>query len=307
MKPDVWIPQRTAPEHRALLTPFARVRVIPSGVALQRLQGHADMLVVGNVGQAFEAAARLDGLRVMQTLSAGVDGLVDRVPPGITLCDASGVHDVAVAEWVVMAILAARRDLAADLEAQSRATWRHVPADRFGEDLDGATVVIVGYGSIGRAVEARLAGFGARIVRVARRPRDGVMTVADLPRLLPDADIVLLTVPLTAETRGLVDAAFLARMRRGSLLVNAARGALVDTDALVGALTSGHIRAALDVTDPEPLPPEHLLWSAPGVLITPHIGSAVRKIGDRAWRFVARQVERYARGEPLENVVVDGY
>jgi phosphoglycerate dehydrogenase-like enzyme len=131
--------------------------------------------------------------------------------------------------------------------------------------------------------------------------------VAELPRLLPQADVVVILLPLTAETRGLVNAQFLAAMRPGALLVNPARGAVVDTDALTSAVRSGRLRAALDVTDPEPLPDNHPLWSAPGVLITPHVAGSVRKFMDRAWRLIADQVRRYEAGEPLRNVVVDGY
>ena len=168
-------------------------------------------------------------------------------------------------------------------------------------------MLIVGYGSIGRALEARLAPFGARIVRVARHARDGVHSTDQLPHLLPHADAVVILLPLTSATRGMVNADFLAAMRPGALLVNAARGPIVDTDALLAALRAERIQAALDVTDPEPLPDGHPLWSAPGVLITPHIGGAVFRVYERGWRFAGEQVRRYLDGEPLLNVVKDGY
>jgi phosphoglycerate dehydrogenase-like enzyme len=211
-----------------------------------------------------------------------------------------------VSEWVVMAILAARRGLPEHVRAQHEGTWRpgtEVPP----ADLEGARVLILGYGSIGRTLERYLEPFGVEAMRVARTPRDGVSGVADLPRLLPRADIVVNLLPLTPATRGFIDAGFLALLRPGALLVNASRGAIVDTAALLDALDGRRVRAALDVTDPEPLPDGHPLWSAPGVLITPHIAGDVVAEQQRAWQFAADQVRRYAAGEPLRNVVSDGY
>jgi phosphoglycerate dehydrogenase-like enzyme len=305
-RPDVWIPERAPEADRARLTTLAAVHVFPPKGVLAGVELHADLLVAAyDTARALEVARRLDGLRFIQAMSAGVDGFIGRVPRGVTLCDAAGVHDVAVAEWVVMAILASRRHLPEHLDAQRRGIWG---SDRLGgEDLDGATVALLGAGSIGRAVEARLAGFGATLIRVARRPREGVHQLADLPAILPNADVVVCLLPLTGETRGVLGAAVFAAMRPGALFVNASRGAVVDTDALTEAIVNGRIRAALDVTDPEPLPPGHPLWSAPGVLITPHVGGDVRHEDDRAWQLVFEQVGRLAGGEPLVNVVVDGY
>ena len=264
-----------------------------------------DAAAAHDVRAALQVIPRIEGLRVVQTFSAGVDSIVDRIPPGITLCNATGVHDVSVAEWVLMAILASNRKLPPLVEAQGRGQW--LRKREVADDLDGANVLIVGYGSIGAAVEARLLPFGARVVRVARRARDGVLPIEDLPDLLPAADIVVILLPLTPDTRRRVDADFLSHMREGALLVNASRGGVVDTDALIAALGAGRIRAALDVTDPEPLPDGHPLWSLPGVLITPHVAGDVRREEERAWGLVADQVARLARGEPLRNVVVDGY
>jgi phosphoglycerate dehydrogenase-like enzyme len=168
-------------------------------------------------------------------------------------------------------------------------------------------VLLVGYGAIGEAIEARLRPFEVEVVRVARRGRDGVHPIAELPRLLPDADVVILIVPLTAETRGLVDADFLARMKDGALLVNVARGPVVDTDALLAALTSGRLSAAVDVTDPEPLPADHPLWDAPNLLVSPHVGGASSAMWPRAHRLVRDQLHRFADGEPLANVMEGEY
>ena len=306
MSVDIWIPDSTRPEHRALLPPAGIVHELPAGGLLPDRLGAGQFLVAGfGLERITDVISRLEGLRVVQTLSAGVDRLVDLIPAGVTLCDASGVHDVPVSEWVVMAILATLHDLPAHVDAQRTAHWAEPEAEA--DDLEGATVLILGYGSIGRAVEARLAPFGARFLRVAMHERDGVSPATDLPTLLPQADVVVVLLPLTEVTRGMVDHDFLSKMQRGALLVNAARGPLVDSEALLGSLRAGHIRAAVDVTDPEPLPDGHPLWSAPGILITPHVGGWVRKRLDRSWRLVADQVGRFSRGEPLRNVVVDGY
>ena len=281
------------------------VHKIPEDAPPERL-GAGEFLVAGyNARLMREAMSRLEDLQVVQTLSAGVDWIVDSVPSGVTLCDAAGVHDVPVSEWTVMAILATQRELPLQLEWQKTATW-HRPGPET-DDLEGSTALILGYGSIGRAVEARLAPFGVNVVRVARESRDGVHAAADLPALLPRADMVIVLLPLTSETRGLVDSRFLASMRDGALLVNAARGSIVDTEALLAEVQRGRLRAALDVTDPEPLPDGHPLWSEPGVLITPHTAGSSKGFAARAWRFVADQIGRYERGEPLRNVVVNGY
>ena len=306
MKLDLWIPAGTPQGRRTDLSGAANLHDYPAAGPWPDHLGHGDMLVPGHdVGAALEAVSRLDGLRVVQTLSAGVDRIVDRLPAGITLCDASGVHDVGVAEWIVMAILASNRRLPQLFGAQQTATWRHDGLR--GDELHGSKVIILGHGSIGRAVERRLAPFGVDVDRVARGEREGVHGLADLPTLLPSADVLVILLPLTAETRGLVGAEVLSRLKPGALLVNASRGAVVDTTALMAALTDGRIRAALDVTDPEPLPDGHPLWSMPGVLITPHVAGDVSGEEDRAWALVADQVGRLARGEPLRNVVVDGY
>jgi phosphoglycerate dehydrogenase-like enzyme len=301
----VWIPATTPPEHRAFLPDGVDVREVPAIGDISDRPQHADIVISGfDPKRTIEILPQLRDLRLVQTLSAGVDTLVEHIPSDVILCDGSGVHDASVSEWVVMATLAMRRHLPEYVVSQRDAAWQRASG---GADLEGATVLILGYGSIGRAVEQRLEPFGARVVRVARRGREGVHGVDELQGLLCDADVVVILLPLTAETHGMVDAGFLAAMREGALLVNAARGPIVDTDALLTALRSEHIQCALDVTDPEPLPDGHALWSAPGVLITPHIGGAVERLFERAWRFAGEQVRRYVDGEPLLNIVSDGY
>jgi phosphoglycerate dehydrogenase-like enzyme len=301
----VWIPATTPPEHRAFLPDRVDVREVSAIGDISDRPQHADIVISGfDPKRTIEILPQLRDLRLVQTLSAGVDTLVEHIPSDVILCDGSGVHDASVSEWVVMATLAMRRHLPEYVLSQRDAAWQRASG---GADLEGATVLILGYGSIGRAVEQRLEPFGARVVRVARRGREGAHGVDELQGLLCDADVVVILLPLTAETHGMVDAGFLAAMREGALLVNAARGPIVDTDALLTALRSEHIQCARDVTDPEPLPDGHALWSAPGVLITPHIGGAVERLFERAWRFAGEQVRRYVDGEPLLNIVSDGY
>jgi phosphoglycerate dehydrogenase-like enzyme len=242
-------------------------------------------------------------LRVVQTITAGVDWLRPHLPPGVTLCNARGVHDASTAEWVVAAMLGSLRRFPAFTTAQAAGEWAYQGTDQ----LAAKTVLIVGYGSIGAAVERRLAGFEVTVRRVARGTRAGVAATADLPALLGEADVVVLLVPYTPETAGLADAAFLARMKDGALLVNAARGAVVDTAALVAEVSRGRLRAALDVTDPEPLPPGHPLWSLPGVFITPHVAASTPVSRQRAALLERDQVLAYTRGESLRNVIDGTY
>jgi phosphoglycerate dehydrogenase-like enzyme len=305
---DAWIPADTREEHRSMLPRAATVHELPDdGAPLPHRLGTGQFLVAtGGPQRLAGLIARLDDLRVVQTLSAGVDRFLGLVPDGVTLCDGSGIHDVAVAEWVVMSVLASLHELPGHLAAQRAGRWSR-DADGGGDDLEGRTVLIVGHGSIGRAVEARMRPFGTRFLRVALHPRRGVAGTEQLPALVPEADVVVVLLPLTEATRGLVDAKFLSAMRPGSLLVNASRGSIVNTADLVAALRDGGIRAALDVTDPEPLSPNHPLWSAPGLLLTPHIAGSVRRRLDRSWALVADQMRRFARGAQLRNVVVDGY
>lgn len=251
----------------------------------------------------------LPNLEVVQLLSAGYEHVLASIPDGVTLCNAAGVHDTSTAELAVGLAVAAQRSLPDFVLAQRDHRWMSMVAHR---GLADSRVLLVGYGNIGRAIARRLAPFEVTLAAVASRSRPGdefveqVHGVDQLPALLSDHDVVILAVPLTAATRGLVDRAFLAAMPDGALLVNVARGAVVDTAALLEACTAGRLRAALDVTDPEPLPGDHPLWEAPGVLITAHIGGATRAFTPRARALVLDQLQRYADGRSLTNVVRAG-
>ena len=246
-----------------------------------------------------DVIGRMTSLEVVQTLTAGVDNVADRIPDGVTLCSGRGIHDASTSELAVALTLASLRGIPEFVAAQQRREW----AFQWRSALADQRVLLVGYGAIGAAIEARLAPFEVEVVRVARSARGGVHAIDDLPRLLPDADVVILCLPLTDATRGLVDAEFLARMRPGALLVNVARGAVVVTADLVAALEAGAVRAAIDVTEQEPLPADSPLWAAPGLLISPHVGGASSAMWPRAHRLVRDQLRRYASGEPLANVV----
>jgi phosphoglycerate dehydrogenase-like enzyme len=246
----------------------------------------------------------LPSLKTIQILSAGADHILPYVPSRITLCNARGAHTPATAELAVGLIIASVRDFPHFAVAQHEGRWDPTRSDSVG----GKHVLIVGYGDIGAAVERRLTGWEVTIERVARHARDGVHALSELPELLKKADVVIILVPVTDETRQLVNKDFLKNMKDGALLVNVARGVIVDTDALLAELTSHRLSAALDVTDPEPLPAGHPLWQAPNLLLTPHVGGAVGDAIGRAYRVVREQLARLSAGEPLLNVISEqGY
>ena len=247
----------------------------------------------------YEVIARLPNLQVVQLLTAGYEPALPFVRPGVTLCIAAGVHDASTAELAVGLVLASLRGIDDFARAMPQGEWRGGRR----EALADKHIVVLGAGGVGQAVGRRLAPFEVEVSLVGRTARPGVLAREHLPELLPTADVVVLAVPLSTETAGLVNDAFLAAMPAGSLLVNVSRGAVVDTDALVAHTTSGRIRAALDVTDPEPLPPDHPLWRMPGVLISPHVGGNTSAFLPRARRLVAEQLDRWAGGGPLHHVV----
>jgi phosphoglycerate dehydrogenase-like enzyme len=283
----IWVPEA----HEAGLR-----EALPADVEPGRFDDAEVMVPEYDSAEALRVIASAPSLRVIQTLEAGVDWLTGRVPPGVTLCNARGVRDTPVAEWVLAVLLAHGKGL---FEAAERRVWEYWQPP----ELAGKTVLIVGYGSIGAALARRLRVLEANVIAVARTARAGVHGVDELAALLPSADAVVLLTPLTDETRGLAGRSFFALMRPGALFVNAGRGGLADTAALVEATASGRVRAAVDVTDPEPLPPGHPLWTTPGVLVTPHMAGDSPESWARADRQGADQVARYRAGAPLANVV----
>jgi phosphoglycerate dehydrogenase-like enzyme len=252
---------------------------------------------------------RMPKLEVVQSLNAGVERLAPVIPDGVIFCNASGVHDVATAEWCVAMMLSLTRGFPELRDAQHEHRWQSGPGKKLVSDreLFGSTVLILGYGAIGSAVEQRLTAFGVDFIRVARSAREGVHGVDELAELLPQADVVLVTMPFTAETAGMIDAEFLARMHDGAVFINAARGGVADTDAIVAEAASGRLRVGLDVISPTPLPPEHPAWDTPNLFLTPHIAGITPSFLPRVLLYAADQIERWVRGEPMLNRVENGY
>lgn len=299
----------------------------------ERLQALApNVRVIGNLSreQALEHAALAHGcearllspellaaapnLRWVQASSAGVDryaglaGLRER--PEIVFCNLRAVHGPVIADHVFALLLALARDLPAAWESQQAARWSAEGSQREPFALAGRTLCVVGLGGIGTEVARRAKGFEMRVLATRRSGTDAPpfvdkVELADkLLELLPESDVVVLCVPLTSETTHLIDARALAAMKPGAILVNIARGKVVDTQALVQALESGYLGgAALDVTDPEPLPADHELWRLPGVLITPHVAARAVLTEERAAALLDENMRRFAQGEPLLNVV----
>lgn len=245
----------------------------------------------------------LPALRLVQLLTVGVDVWHGRLPDGVALSSCRGAHSAPTAEWVLATLLACYRELPGFVAQAQRRVWQPKATD----GLFGKRVLVVGAGDVGRRVRARLLACDASVTMVGRRGADGVHPVSELRSLLPEHDVVVLVVPLTEQTRGMVDASFLAAMPDGAVLVNAARGPVVHTDALLAELTAGRLRAALDVTEPEPLPPDHPLWTAPNVLITPHVAGSVLGLHQRAYGVAARQIAAFADGKDPDNLIRNGY
>ena len=250
-----------------------------------------------------EALAGLPQLRVVQLVSAGVEPWLRLVPPGVQLCGGRGVHGASTAELAIAGMLASLRELPRFEDSRRAHQWTRVET----EGVTGRRVLVVGAGDIGRRIAAATAILDAEVSLVGRTAREGVHGLDELPDLLPHSDVVALAVPHTPETDRLVDADFLAAMPDGALLVNVARGAIVDTAALLAELSAGRLHAFLDVTDPEPLPEDHPLWDAPNLLLTPHVGGGTRGWQRRAYGLVREQLLRFRAGEELANRVEHGY
>ena len=264
----------------------------------------ADFVVLPYEGSSLsieEAISRMTNVEVIQTLTAGFDNVAPFVPADVTLCNAAGVHDDATSELAVLLTLSVLRDMPRSFKAQQDHHWETY----FARSLADKTVLLIGYGNVGKAAEKRLLGFGCKVIPVARTARDHVHSITELPNLIPSADVVMLIVPNNPGTVNLVDAKFLASMKDDSILVNVARGLVVDTDALVAELKTGRISAALDVTEPEPLPADHVLWSLPNVIITSHNGGEGDVFWDRARTRIHSQFDLWLAGKPLECVITE--
>jgi phosphoglycerate dehydrogenase-like enzyme len=241
----------------------------------------------------------MKSLKVIQSPNAGVDDVLKIRPDGVTLCNAAGVHDASTAELAVALAIASRRGFATFARNQVAGHWGH---ERMAS-LTDSNVAIVGYGNIGQTIAKMLGGFEVNVTAFSRSGRDGSLTFDHFDRLLPTFDVIILIVPLTDQTHHLMNAKRLSAMKDGAALINVARGPVVDTQALITELNSGRITAALDVTDPEPLPSGHPLWSAENVFITPHVGGDSQAFIPRGRKLVEEQMARYASGQPLLHIV----
>jgi phosphoglycerate dehydrogenase-like enzyme len=309
--------------------PAELFRDFPEGVELIRIPDPPDHDIEIDVwipdpysNRATRAWPRLHGVRLVLSMMAGTEWIPPLVGPHVTICNARGAHNISTAEWTLAAILSMLKYFPMYYDIQREGRWKRrfeapphyaaITGDKrpwyppvMLEELTGKTVLLVGYGSIGKEIERMLEPFHVELLRVARNAHTEpvVHPVGELDSLLSRAEVVVLILPSTDESRALIGGRQFALMQQGTLLVNAARGPIVQTDALVQALQSGRIRAAIDVTDPEPLPDGHPLWSCPNLLITPHIGGSSVQFAPRALRAAANELRRYMNGEPLHNVV----
>lgn len=301
----------------------------PAGVELIPVSNRMDRDVEAEVWipdpyatRAMKTWPHLRGVRLVLSLMAGTEWIPATVGPHVTICNAQGAHNISTAEWTIAATLAVLKQFPLFLDIQRSGNWRRrneaseayaaISGDKHPhhppvmlEELTGKTVLLVGYGAIGKEIERMLTPFHVKLLRVARtrRAEPEVYAINEINSLIPRAEVIILIVPYTQETRWLIDREQIGLMRQGTLLVNAARGAVVQTEAMVAPLQSGQIRAALDVTDPEPLPEGHALWSCPNVLITPHVAASSPQFARRALQIAAAELRRYMSGEPLRNVV----
>ncbi len=251
---------------------------------------------------ALELTKQMPNLKFLQMPNAGYDDAMEFVRPGMTLCNGRSIHDDSTAELAVGLTIASLRGFPEFVRNQDKGKWVHTRE----KSINDRKVGIIGFGSIGSTVARMLSGFSVEIMPFTQSGRDNTTPIAELDKHLPSLDVVILILPLTKESKHLFDARRLALMKDGALLVNVARGPIVDTDALVKELNSGRITAALDVTDPEPLPEGHALWSAKGVLISPHVGGNTTAFEPRARKLIKSQLELLAAGKPLNNIIVAG-
>ncbi len=252
--------------------------------------------------RALEYVNRMPSLKVLQVPNAGYENALEYLRPGLILCNGRGIHDASTAELAVGMTIASLRGLPTFALAQQEAKW----SSALFRSISDRKIGILGFGSIGRTIARILTGFDVEVIGFSRSGGNGSIKVGEFDKYLPTLDIVILILPLTEESHHFFDARRLALLKDGALLVNVARGAIVDTEALLAEIRTGRITAALDVTDPEPLPHDHPLWKEKGIFITPHVGGFSTAFEPRARKLIESQLIRLASGQPLENVVAQG-
>ena len=245
------------------------------------------------------AVERMPNLKLLQLPNAGYEDALEILPAGVVLTNAAGVHTQSTAELALALTLASLRGIDGFVLNQQREHWGHESL----QSLADQRALVVGFGDIGQKIAEMLRVFAAEVISVSRSGKQSSHRIEDLDSLLPQVDVVILIVPATADTQGLFDYRRMRLMKPGALLVNVARGSVVATDDLVRALNEGHISAALDVTDPEPLPTGHPLWSAPNLIISPHVGGDSSAFEPRMRKLMNEQLRRLAAGEPVLNQV----
>jgi phosphoglycerate dehydrogenase-like enzyme len=271
--------------------------IAPAAADLESIEFYVPRYMGGP--QAIAMVPQMKSLKVIQSPNAGVDDVLKIRPEGVTLCNAAGVHDASTAELAVALAIASRRGFAPFAIQQQAQHWQH---ERM-PSLSDSKIAIIGFGNIGKTIMKMLSGFDVTVTPFSKSGRDGSLTFDQFDRLLPTFDVIILIVPLTDQTRHLMNAERLAAMKDGAALINVARGGVVDTEALIRELNAGRITAGLDVTDPEPLPDGHPLWSARNVIITPHVGGDSEAFTPRGRKLVEEQLARFAAGEPLLHIV----
>jgi phosphoglycerate dehydrogenase-like enzyme len=268
---------------------------VPSASQLDEIEFYVPSYMGGI--RTIEIIPQMKNLKVVHYNQAGYEDILPHIPEGVTLCNGSGLHDVSTSELAIGLTIAARRGFAEFMDNQKKGVWHRTrkPA------LADAHVGIVGYGHIGKRIASLLEMFETTVTAFTRSGSDGSVKISEFDEYLPKLDVIILILPLTAESKHFMSAARLKKMKDGATLVNVARGPIVDTDALVAELHTGRITAGLDVTDPEPLPAGHPLWSAPNVIISPHVGGDSGAFEPRARKMVQEQLSRIAKNEPLAN------
>ncbi len=273
---------------------------LPKQDDLKEIQFYVPKYMGGR--EPLEVIPQMKSLQVVQSPNAGYDDVLQFLPKGVTLCNAAGVHDASTAELALGLAIASRRGFAKFGQSQHAGLWEHTRE----KSLADSVVGVVGHGNIGRLIATQLSHFETEVVSFSRRGRDGSISILEFDNYLPKLDVIILIIPLTPDTRNFMNAQRISSMKEGATLVNVARGPVVDTAALVKELNKGRITAGLDVTDPEPLPKGHDLWSAKNVIITPHVGGDSSAFEPRGKRLIEEQLLRLAQGEPLINIVATG-